>query len=52
MPSYNLTLTIDEINAILVGLQEVPARICNPLTEKIREQATKQIVNSDTSEPT
>ena len=52
MQSCNLTLTIDEINAILVGLQEVPARICNPLTEKIREQVTQQIVNSDTSEPT
>lgn len=41
--TITLTLTIPEINAILAGLQEVAAKIANPLTEKIRQQATEQL---------
>lgn len=36
-------LSLDEINAILVALQELPGKICNPLSAKIREQATAQL---------
>lgn len=36
-------LSVDETNAILQGLQELPAKICNPLTEKLRAQAGPQI---------
>jgi len=41
--TLTLTLTIPEINAILAGLQEMPAKVANPLTEKIRNQATAQL---------
>jgi hypothetical protein len=41
---FNLTdLTIDEVNAILAALQELPARVCNPITQKIRQQAEAQL---------
>jgi hypothetical protein len=39
----NLTLTVDETNAILAALQELPAKLCNPLTKKIVEQAEPQV---------
>lgn len=39
----NLLLSIEEINIILSGLQELPAKICNPLTQKIHEQANEQL---------
>ena len=41
---FTLTnLTVDEVNTILAGLQELPAKFCNPLTAKIRQQAEQQI---------
>lgn len=48
MNPQNITLsfdqiTLDEVNAILVALQELPAKVCNPLTEKIRKQAETQL---------
>ena len=36
-------LTLDEVNAVLIALQELPAKICNPLSDKIRTQAKTQI---------
>jgi hypothetical protein len=36
-------LTVDEVNYILAGLQELPGKICNPLSMKIRQQAEAQI---------
>lgn len=36
-------LTLDEANAILAGLQELPAKVCNPLSEKIKQQANEQV---------
>ena len=36
-------LSVDDVNAILACLQELPAKICNPLTQKIREQAEAQL---------
>lgn len=41
-----LDLTLDEVNVILVGLQEVAAKLSNPLSEKIRLQATPQLENT------
>jgi len=38
-----LRLTVNEINSILVSLQELPAKICNPLTRKIQIQANEQL---------
>lgn len=40
-------LTVDEVNMILAGLQELPAKICNPLTAKLRGQAEAQIPKQD-----
>jgi hypothetical protein len=36
-------LTLDEVNAMLIALQELPAKICNPLSDKIRTQAKAQL---------
>jgi hypothetical protein len=41
--TLNFSLTIDETNAILAALQELPAKICNPMTQKIKDQAEPQI---------
>lgn len=38
-----LELTIDEVNTILSGLQELPAKVCNPLTNKVVKQAQDQL---------
>ena len=40
----NLTsFSIQEVNYILAGLQELPAKIANPLSQRIREQADYQL---------
>lgn len=36
-------LSVFEINCILEGLQELPAKIANPLTKKISDQANMQL---------
>lgn len=36
-------LSIDDINIVLAALQEVPAKLSNPLSQKIREQAEAQL---------
>ena len=36
-------LTINESNQILSALQELPAKICNPLSDKMRQQAEPQL---------
>jgi hypothetical protein len=38
-----LQLTVEEINLILAALQELPAKVSNPLTQKIHEQARPQL---------
>jgi len=40
-------LTMEEANAILAGLQELPAKICNPLTIKLQAQAREQLPKED-----
>jgi hypothetical protein len=42
-PTFNFALTLEEANVILAALQELPAKICNPLSEKIKNQAQEQI---------
>lgn len=45
---FTLTeLSVDEVNAILAGLQELPGKICNPISMKIRQQAEAQIPKED-----
>jgi len=41
--TLTLSLSIPEANTILQALQELPAKIANPLSEKIKEQAEPQV---------
>lgn len=43
-----LELSIEEINNVLAGLQELTAKICNPLTVKIQKQAQEQLPKTET----
>lgn len=38
-----LQLNIEEVNTVISGLQELPAKVCNPLTNKIVKQAQEQL---------
>lgn len=38
-----LELSVEEINHVLSGLQELSAKICNPLSVKIQKQANEQL---------
>lgn len=40
-------ITFDEANLILAGLQELPAKVCNPLTQKLQLQAKDQLPKAD-----
>ena len=42
-PEFKFTLNLNETNAILAALQELPARIANPISDKIKAQAQEQI---------
>jgi len=39
--------TIEETNNLLAGLQELTAKICNPLTVKIQKQANEQLPKAE-----
>jgi len=41
--TITLELTVEEANTILAGLQELPAKTANPLTQKILKQAQAQL---------
>lgn len=45
-----LTVTVEEANTILAGLQELPAKKCNPLTNKLVKQAQEQLPKEQISE--
>jgi len=42
-----LELSVEEINNLLAGLQELPAKICNPLSMKIQQQAQQQLPSTE-----
>lgn len=42
-PTLTFTFNLNEANAILAGLQELPAKVCNPISEKLKAQARQQI---------
>ena len=44
----NLDLTLEEVNIILNGLGELPAKVSMPVIQKLQEQAQPQV----TPEPT
>ena len=41
--TFTFELNLEETNIILAALQEVPAKVCNPLSDKIKAQAQTQI---------
>jgi hypothetical protein len=45
-----LTLTVEEANTILAGLQELPAKVSNPLTNKLVRQAQEQLAKEQVPE--
>jgi hypothetical protein len=47
-PDLTFILTMQEANTILAALQELPAKIANPLTQKMTEQAKPQIAELET----
>lgn len=50
-PTLTFTdITIQEANAILAGLQELPAKLSNPLTQKLQQQAQQQLQPPATQE--
>ena len=40
----HISITVEEANAILAGLQELPAKVANPITQKLQSQAQEQLV--------
>lgn len=54
MNDIKITLTdlsVDEVNFILAGLQELPGKICNPLSAKIKQQGEAQLPQQQESAP-
>ena len=43
MKTFHFELSEDEANVILAGLQELPAKVCNPISQKLVEQAKAQV---------
>ena len=41
-------ISLDEANMLLAGLQELPAKIANPLTQKLQTQAQGQMPKAET----
>ena len=42
-PTFKFELDLNEVNAILTGLQELPGKVCNPLSNKIKIQIQGQL---------
>lgn len=45
------TFTIQEANTLLMALQEIPAKVANPLTAKIQQQAQPQLPKPEGETP-
>jgi hypothetical protein len=43
-----IKITVEEANTILAGLQELPAKLSNPLTNKLVKQAQEQLPKEET----
>lgn len=47
-PTFTFTdISFDEANIILAGLQELPAKVANPLTQKLQAQAQGQMPKAE-----
>ena len=47
----NFTFTVQEANTLLMALQEIPAKVANPLTAKIQQQAQPQLPKPESEAP-
>ena len=47
----NFTFTVQEANTLLMALQEIPAKVANPLTAKIQQQAQPQLPKPEGETP-
>ena len=47
----NFTFTVQEANTLLTALQELPAKVANPLTAKIQQQAQPQLPKPESEAP-
>lgn len=45
---YSWKLNIDEINYIISGLQELPAKVANPIIQKLHIQANEHFAREAT----
>ncbi len=45
------TFTVQEANTLLMALQEMPAKVANPLTAKIQQQAQPQLPKPEAEAP-
>jgi len=52
MKIFKFELTEEEANLILNSLQELPAKVCNPLSQKLMAQAKSQIEATQSYEDT
>lgn len=43
MKTFTFTFTEEEANWVLNAIQELPAKLANPLTKKLQEQAAAQL---------
>jgi len=44
---FTFKVSEQEANVILAGLQELPAKLANPLTRKLQEQAQEQMLKKE-----
>lgn len=52
-PTFTFTdISFDEANIILAGLQELPAKVANPLTQKLQAQAQGQMPKGEATPAT
>ena len=51
-PELTFILNLNEANMVLAALQELPAKVANPLSQKITEQAKVQIAAMQAQNPT
>ena len=42
-PTFTFTFDLNEANSILAALQELPGKVCNPISDKLKAQAQAQI---------
>lgn len=47
--NFTFTLTEEEANLMIRAIQELPAKVANPLTQKLQKQAQEQMPKPETT---